>query len=93
MGTISSSGDLDYFAVRLNSGQSISAVLDVPTGVDYDLYLLDNRGRTKVRSVNDGNGVQESLSYTNTNRRQKTFYLLIESYSGSSASNQWHLRF
>lgn len=88
-GTLSSSSDLDYFSFTINRNETITVSLDVPAGVDYDLYLLDHRGRTVTRSINDGNGVDESLSYTH-GARSRTYYVMVESYSGST-STQYHL--
>lgn len=82
-GTMDTSSDLDYFKIELARNATINLQLDVPSGVDYDLYLLDNRGRTKARSVNDGNGVDETINYTNTSRKTITLYVEVSSYSGS----------
>lgn len=90
-GTIDTTSDRDYFKIRLNAGATINAALAVPSGVDYDLYLLNNRGRTLERSVNDGNGVSEALSYTNTSNKAKTYYVEVESYSGADANNAYAL--
>ncbi|MDJ0839095.1 MAG: cyanophycinase [Acidobacteriota bacterium] len=89
-GTIATTNDRDYFKIELGPRETLTAALDVPAGLDYDLYLLDNRGRTVVRSVNDGSGVNESLTYTN-GRRARTYYVEIESYSGASGSNSYQL--
>lgn len=86
-GDIEVSNDKDYFEFTLLSGERLDASLDVPSIGDYDLYLQSVNGRTKARSTNDGYGVYESLSYTNTSNRKKTFYLLIESYSGSGSED------
>ena len=85
-GTISSSSDRDYFKIQLASGETMNAALAVPDGVDYDLYFLDDRGRTLIRSINDGLGDDESLSYTNTSNKTKTCYVEVESYSGSTST-------
>ena len=89
-GTISTSSDRDYFEIQLGPNETLTATLAVPAGVDYDLYLLDTRGRTKVRSVNDGLGQDESLTFTNGNKT-KTYYVEVESYSGADANNSYQL--
>jgi len=90
-GTIATVSDRDYFEIHLQPGDTLTANLTVPADVDYDLYLLDKRGRTVVRSINDGNGLDESLSYTLGGRRAKTFYVEVESYSGSSTTGSYTL--
>lgn len=90
-GFLDISSDLDYFEIELADGESIQAALTVPSGVDYDLYLMDHRGRTVLRSTNDGAGLNESISYTHTDRRARSYYVLVESWSGSSATDAYLL--
>ena len=89
-GTIATSSDLDYFEINLAGRQTVTVSLTVPAGADYDLYLIDDRGRTKTRSVNDGHGANESLTFTN-GRRARTYYVTVESYSGSDNQNPYQL--
>lgn len=88
-GYIDYSSDMDYFQINIYPNETIYLNLHVPDAGDYDLYLLDKRGRTVARSVNDGYGTDESVVYTYTGRRKATFFIEVESYSGSSASEAY----
>ncbi|MBL8150345.1 MAG: Type 1 glutamine amidotransferase-like domain-containing protein, partial [Blastocatellia bacterium] len=90
-GTISSSSDKDYFKVELRAGETISLSLVVPSVADYDLYFMNSRGNTLTRSVNSGRGVSESLSFTNTGSKTATYYISVESFSGSSTTSTYTL--
>ncbi|GHJ43695.1 hypothetical protein Cs7R123_10370 [Catellatospora sp. TT07R-123] len=85
-GSMGSTSDRDYFATTLSSGQTITVDCAVPTAYDADLYLLDSGGSTLVRSVNNGAGIDESLSYTRTASGSATVYVELEAYSGSGSA-------
>ncbi len=90
-GYISSSSDKDYFKVELAPGQKITVQLEVPSAGDYDLYFMNSSGSTLTRSVNNGYGASESLTYTNRGTKTSTYYIEIESYRGSSTSSAYRL--
>nr|WP_226962350.1 MULTISPECIES: hypothetical protein [unclassified Streptomyces] len=50
------------------------------------MYWLDSAGSTLTRSVNDGGGADESLTFTRTASGTGTYHVDIEAYSGSGAS-------
>ncbi|MEU8080972.1 hypothetical protein AB0B31_36655 [Catellatospora citrea] len=82
-GSMSTTSDRDYFATTLGGGQTITVDCAVPSAYDADLYLLNSSGSTLVRSVGNGNGADESLTYTRTASGSTTVYVELESYSGS----------
>jgi DNA/RNA endonuclease G (NUC1) len=82
-GVISTTTDVDYFKFSVTSGQSISLNMTVPSGVDYDLYLLNPSG-TQVASSENGTGASEAIAYSAT--VSGTFYFAVQSYSGSSTT-------
>ncbi|MBB5867432.1 cyanophycinase-like exopeptidase [Allocatelliglobosispora scoriae] len=87
-GDMRSSSDRDYFATSLTGGQSVSVSCAIPSAYDADVYLLDSSGRTLTRSVNDGAGTDESLSYTRSGSGgAATYYLDVEAYSGSGSAD------
>lgn len=90
-GTITSLVDQDHFEIELTENETVNITLAVPGGGDYDLYLLDRRGRTELRSINDGLGLDEFISFTHTNRRTGTYFILVESYTGSSTTENYTL--
>ncbi|MET9621961.1 pre-peptidase C-terminal domain-containing protein [Streptomyces sp. NPDC006464] len=85
-GGMKSSSDRDYFKVTLSSGQTATVNCAVPTAYDADLYWLDSAGSTLTRSVNNGAGADESVSFTRTATGTGTYYAEMEAYSGSGTA-------
>lgn len=77
--------------VNLVSGVQFAVNLDVPSTGDFDLYLYsgtpDSKGNPVIRaySTNEGNGVDEAISYTPSS--SETGYLVIKRVSGSGTWN------
>ncbi|MGW4780927.1 hypothetical protein ACWEPA_30265 [Streptomyces filamentosus] len=86
-GSMQSTADRDYFKLTLSSGQKASVNCAVPSAYDADLYWLDTNGSTLTRSVNNGAGTDESLSFTRTASGTGTYYLDMEAYSGSGTAS------
>ncbi|GAA4210919.1 hypothetical protein GCM10022252_79390 [Streptosporangium oxazolinicum] len=84
-GDMKSTSDRDYFKVSLNSGQTITVTCSIPSDYDADLYVLNSAGSTLVRSVNNGAGTDESLTYTATS--SGSHYVELEAYSGSGSAD------
>ncbi|MFF5789788.1 pre-peptidase C-terminal domain-containing protein [Streptomyces sp. NPDC012693] len=85
-GSMKSSSDRDYFKVGLASGQTATLNCAVPAAYDADLYWLDSAGSTLERSVDDGAGTDESLTFTRTASGSGTYYVDVEAYSGSGTA-------
>ncbi|GAA3247995.1 hypothetical protein ACFO1B_39065 [Dactylosporangium siamense] len=86
-GDLATSGDRDYFKLTLAAGRTLTAACAVPSAYDADIYLLNSGGSTLTRSVNDGAGTDESVTYTNTGSGSATLYLDVEAYSGSGTAD------
>lgn len=82
-GFISSTSDKDYFKVSLAANKKIRVDMTGPSGVDYDLYLVNASGTTLTSS--EGTTASESMTYTNGSTAT-TVYIKVQSYSGSSTS-------
>jgi len=52
----------DYYKVYANSGQQIQIILTVPSGCNYDLYLLDSSGASMGTS-NNAAGQTDSIDF------------------------------
>ncbi|MGW4271914.1 cyanophycinase [Streptomyces seoulensis] len=85
-GALSTTSDRDYFKFTLSSGRTATVSCAIPDAYDADAYLLDASGSTLVRSVNDGRGGDESLTYTRTVSGSGTYYLDLEAYAGSGSA-------
>ncbi|HND22613.1 MAG TPA: hypothetical protein PLB18_24810, partial [Acidobacteriota bacterium] len=46
-------------------------------------YLLSNSGVTEARSTKAGNGVAESITFTNTSSGTNTYFAEVEGYSSA----------
>lgn len=62
-GLICNGADVDYYALAVPSGGTLSATLTPPPGINYDLFLYDP-SRTLVASSTLGSGAVETLSWT-----------------------------
>ncbi|MFF9603529.1 pre-peptidase C-terminal domain-containing protein [Streptomyces sp. NPDC014684] len=81
-GALSTTSDRDYFKFTLASGRTTTISCAIPDAYDADAYLLDSAGATLTRSVNDGRGSDEALTYTRTASGSGTYYLDLEAYAG-----------
>lgn len=87
-GYISTTTDVDYFSVSATSGQIIASGLTVPSGVDYNLYLVNSSGVILASSTN-GSGLAESITYNTT--AVGPYYIFVSSTSGSSTTLNYTL--
>jgi len=83
-GLISVSTDVDYFSFSATNGQDIALSLDVPAGVDYDLYLVDVSGGILASSEAASNA-SESISFVAPST--DTYYAVVQPYNSFSAMN------
>ncbi|MEU9007726.1 PPC domain-containing protein, partial [Streptomyces sp. NPDC048551] len=86
-GTMKSTSDRDYFRVSFAANERIGISCAIPDGAyDADLYLLDSAGSTVARSVNDGVGADESLTFTRTATGSGTYYVELDAFQGSGST-------
>jgi len=85
-GQISSATDIDHFKLSLASGRQLNIDFSMPANKDYDLYLLSASGIVEARSVRVGNGVAESIRFTNTSSGTNTYYIKLVGYAGANSS-------
>ena len=83
-GNLTSSTDVDYFALTLQPGQKVAIAMTGPSGPDWDLYLKNSAGSTLASST--GSTTTESLSYTNSGTTAMTVYPEVVVYSGTSTT-------
>ncbi|OQX50332.1 hypothetical protein B5M47_03910 [candidate division CPR3 bacterium 4484_211] len=78
-----------------NNPLKIKAVLTVPSGIDYDLYLYSPCGTLLASSENHSLGADETVIYTKTDTNNddddQWFYLQVSYHGGSSCYN-WQLK-
>ncbi|TXH47266.1 MAG: hypothetical protein E6Q92_00875 [Burkholderiaceae bacterium] len=86
-GTVSAKTDVDYYAVTLAAGQTLTVGMTGPSGTDYDLNLVNASGTVLAKST--GSTSTESMSYKATTAT--TVYVKVFSYSGSSTTSTYKL--
>ena len=87
---ICNANDRDYFKFPVTAGQTISVDLtDIPTGTDYDLWLIDPNGND-VASSRNSNQADEHISHTAAVGGD--YRVLVKSYSGYDAAHPYSLR-
>jgi serine protease len=85
-GTIGSTGDSDYFLVRLPAGKQLNVTMTPGASApDYDLYLHNADGLVLSSSQN-GSGAVESVSVRNTSTATAAYYIGVRYYSGSTGA-------
>ncbi|NHZ79133.1 S8 family serine peptidase [Massilia sp. CCM 8695] len=86
-GNMGSSTDSDYFAVQLPAGKTLSATMTIgSSSADYDLYAYNSTGTTQVAMSENGAGVADSLTTTNTGTTTLTRYVRVKYYSGGTGA-------
>jgi cyanophycinase len=90
-GKISTSTDIDHSKLTLAAGRMLSVDLSMPADKDYDVYLLSASGVIEARSVRDGNGLAESIRFSNSSSGTNTYYVKIVGYSGANSSTNYGL--
>jgi Zn-dependent metalloprotease len=89
VGYMGTTTDNDYFKLNIQPGRSITINMTGPSGVDYDLYLLNSSGTTLKSSL--GSTATESITYANTSATATVFYIRVKAYSGSSTTTPYNL--
>ena len=63
-GALSSVNDgNDFYSIYIHSGQQVEVFMAVPSGFDYDLYVLDPQGVIKASRCTRSLGGTESINY------------------------------
>ncbi len=83
-GNLSVATDKDFFALSLNPGETLAIAMTGPTGVDWDLKLVNAAG-TQL-AISQGSTATENITYTNTGTTATTVYANVYVYSGVSAT-------
>lgn len=79
--------DVDVYYIQIRTTQTISVKLtDIPSGTDYDLYLLD---RSSVLASSDSQASTELIDYMPS--ETGTYWIAVSSYSGASSTSPYTL--
>lgn len=84
-GTFPAGDSNDYYKFTASSGSEIYIQLSyIPTGCDYDLWLLNSSG-TSLADSRNGSDLGEFINYTAN--YTGTYYIRVYKYSGTPPSN------
>ena len=78
-GCVDASDTADYYRVVLTSGKDFTVELTVPTGADFDLYLID--ANITVYEASEYNDPLESFTFIVNASRAGTYYVVVFQYS------------
>jgi serine protease len=84
-GNIGSTSDNDYFRVTLPAGATLVSTLKPNASSDYDLYVYNSNG-TLIGSSENGTGVTDTVSVTNTGSSAITRYIRVNRWSGGTGA-------
>jgi trimeric autotransporter adhesin len=88
-GTISASGDVDFYKVVITTGGTATITLGT-LPFDYDVKLFASNGTTQLGISQNGSTTSESIAYTFT---AGTYYVQVYGYNGAnSATSCYTLR-
>ena len=77
--------DTDYFVVQLPAGKTLTSVLTPGATKDYDLFVYNSSGALLAKSEN-GAGLTDTVSVTNTGTSTFARYVRVVYYSGGTGS-------
>lgn len=84
-GTMASSSDQDYYKVSLPAGKKLTATMAPNASSDYELYLFNSSGAVIGWSEN-GKGIAENVSVTNTGTSTGVWYVRVHYYGGGTGA-------
>ena len=84
-GTLSGTGDLDYYRVTLPAGKTLTASMTPNSTSDYELYLFNSSG-TAVAWSEKGKGITETVTKANTGSSAVTYYVRVHYFAGGTGS-------
>ncbi|WP_374580739.1 hypothetical protein [Pseudoduganella sp.] len=84
-GNMGSSTDVDYIAITLPAGKTLTATLTPNATSDYDLKLYNSAG-TELASSTKGTGQADTVTRANTGSSAVTLYAKVYYYGGGTGA-------
>ena len=78
-GCVDTTDTLDFYMVNLTAGNDFTFELTVPTGADFDLYLLDTS--STILQSSEYNDPLESFVHITNSSNAGTYYVVVSQYS------------
>ncbi|MDP6324854.1 MAG: pre-peptidase C-terminal domain-containing protein [Candidatus Thalassarchaeaceae archaeon] len=88
-GCVDANDLMDFYSVTLTAGKDYSVELTVPTGADFDLYLVDSN--TTILQASEYNDPLESFIFITNSSNAGTYYVVVSRYSsdGTYSLDMW----
>jgi|GEM_PF-1223430 len=71
----------DFFSGSISANKDVVVQLHVPTGTDYDLYILDSTG-SQLITYSAGTSALERVQFTTNSTTAGTYHFVMNQYSG-----------
>lgn len=84
-GAMGTSSDVDYIAITVPAGKTLTAVMTPNATSDYDLKLYNSAG-TELASSTKGTGLADTVTRANTGSSAVTWYAKVYYYSGGTGA-------
>ena len=78
-GCVDTTDTLDFYIVNLTAGNDFTFELTVPTGADFDLYLMDSS--STILQASEYNDPLESFVHITNSSNAGTYYVVVSQYS------------
>ncbi|MBC28716.1 MAG: hypothetical protein CMB26_03365, partial [Euryarchaeota archaeon] len=88
-GCVDATDTLDFFSVTLTAGKDYTVELTVPTGADFDLYLVDSN--VTILESSEYNDPLESITFITNSSNAGTYYVVVAQYTsdGGYSLDMW----
>ena len=88
-GCVDATDTLDLFSVTLTAGKDYTVELTVPTGADFDLYLVDSN--MTILESSEYNDPLESITFITNSSNAGTYYVAVSQYTsdGGYSLDMW----
>ncbi len=88
-GCVDANDLFDFYSVTLTAGKDYSVELTVPTGADFDLYLVDSN--TTILESSEYNDPLESFIFITNSSNAGTYYVVVSRYTsdGGYTLDMW----
>ncbi len=86
MASLSSTSDVDFYRVNLPVGKTLTALLTPNASSNFNLTLYTAAGSTLASSSNTGNGVADTVVYSNNGTATTAYLLGVRRSSGAAGS-------
>ena len=78
---------IGFFSVTLTAGKDYTVELTVPSGADFDLYLVDSN--VTILESSEYNDPLESITFITNSSNAGTYYVVVGQYTSDGAISRY----